>query len=153
MITTVGLMGLISCTRSDQQQHQPPPANEIVYNESTLSAGSFTLGAIVGDKSAFAVESPTSTVTIGSPLTMGTSEVTQGLWIQITGQNPSKYTRCGTDCPVESVSFCDVVLFCQCAFNRQRLSTGLQCSESDALWFRTPAMQCLGQRDHAHVVK
>jgi len=42
---------------------------------------------------------------------LGTFEVSQGLWDTIMGSNPSHFQRCGVECPVESISWCDAVLF------------------------------------------
>jgi len=39
---------------------------------------------------------------------MQTTEVTQGQWKAVMGNNPSKFKSCGNDCPVESVSWNDV---------------------------------------------
>lgn len=42
---------------------------------------------------------------------LGTFEVTQELWTTIMGSNPSHFQRCGARCPVESISWCDAVIF------------------------------------------
>lgn len=39
---------------------------------------------------------------------MGKYEVTQGQWKRIMGSNPSRFTDCGDNCPVEGVSWNDV---------------------------------------------
>ena len=39
---------------------------------------------------------------------MQTTEVTQGQWIEIMGENPSNFKSCGNDCPVEQVSWDDI---------------------------------------------
>jgi formylglycine-generating enzyme required for sulfatase activity len=44
-------------------------------------------------------------VTITHALWMKTTEVTQAEWQSLTGTNPSRYTNCGTNCPVESVTW------------------------------------------------
>ena len=50
-------------------------------------------------------------VMLTQPFRMGTHEVTQGLWTATTGQNPSQNRSCGSECPVENVSWCDAVAF------------------------------------------
>ena len=42
---------------------------------------------------------------------MGKTEVTQGPWRAITGSNPSEFSKCGDNCPVEMVSWDDVQAF------------------------------------------
>ena len=39
---------------------------------------------------------------------IGKYEVTQGQWKGIMGNNPSKFTNCGDNCPVEEVSWNDI---------------------------------------------
>lgn len=50
-------------------------------------------------------------VMLTQPFSIGQTEVTQGLWEKVTGQNPSHNRSCGSDCPVENVSWCDAVVF------------------------------------------
>jgi len=47
-------------------------------------------------------------VTISKPFYMQTTEITQAQWKAVMGSNPSKFTDCGDDCPVEQVSWDDV---------------------------------------------
>ena len=42
---------------------------------------------------------------------IGKTEVTQGLWKAIMVENPSKFSQCGDDCPVENVSWNDAIRF------------------------------------------
>lgn len=44
---------------------------------------------------------------------MGETEVTQGLWKAVMGNNPSSFTDCGDNCPVEQVSWNDSQEFIQ----------------------------------------
>lgn len=44
-------------------------------------------------------------VRISRDFWMGQTEVTQGLWKAVMGSNPSKFSSCGDDCPVEQVSW------------------------------------------------
>ncbi len=46
-------------------------------------------------------------VTISKPFFMQTTEVTQGQWRAIMGNNPSYFDKCGDDCPVEYISWDD----------------------------------------------
>ncbi len=42
---------------------------------------------------------------------MGETEVTHGQWLELMGNNPSAFSSCGDDCPVETVSWYDAVTF------------------------------------------
>jgi len=70
-----------------------------------IPAGSFTMGS---DKSSD--EKPPHTVRIRSFL-MSRTEVTQKQWQDVMGSNPSRFTACGPECPVENVSWNDVQEF------------------------------------------
>ncbi len=48
-----------------------------------------------------------------SGIKLGKYEVTQAQWRAVMGSNPSKFTSCGDDCPVEMVSWNDVQEFIQ----------------------------------------
>jgi len=53
-------------------------------------------------------EQPVHRVTINKAFSMGKTEVTQGQWRAIMGNNPSNFSNCGDNCPVEEVSWSDV---------------------------------------------
>ena len=54
-----------------------------------------------------------------------TTEVTQGQWQAVMGQNPSYFPNCGLDCPVESVSWNDVQEFLA-GLNTQQSANGYE---------------------------
>ena len=66
-----------------------------------IPGGWFVMGA---DKNPD--EKPPHPVTLRSFL-MGKTEVTQGQWKTVMGSNPSRFSQCGDDCPVEQVSWND----------------------------------------------
>ncbi|MEI6207530.1 MAG: SUMF1/EgtB/PvdO family nonheme iron enzyme, partial [Desulfuromonadales bacterium] len=55
-------------------------------------------------------EKPTHQVTLGD-FYIGKYEVTQGQWKAVMGSNPSGFTACGDNCPVEQVNWNDVQTF------------------------------------------
>jgi formylglycine-generating enzyme required for sulfatase activity len=55
-------------------------------------------------------EKPEHTVNITSYL-LGKTEVTQGQWRAVMGYNPSRFSQCGDDCPVEQVNWNDAQEF------------------------------------------
>ena len=65
-----------------------------------IPGGQFLMGSERGD----ADEVPVRRVRISS-FYMGKHEVTQGLWFDVMGINPSSFDECGADCPVENISW------------------------------------------------
>jgi formylglycine-generating enzyme required for sulfatase activity len=69
-----------------------------------IPAGSFEMGGTAPD------ELPVHRVTLRS-FSMGKTEVTQGQWRALMGSNPSSFSNCGDNCPVEKVSWEDAEQF------------------------------------------
>lgn len=91
-----------------------------------IPAGSFDMGSNDGDPD----EKPVHRVNVPA-FALGKFEVTQGQWKAVMGNNPSEFTRCGDNCPVERVSWDDVQLFIQ----RLNHQTGLNFRlPSEAEW-------------------
>ena len=72
-----------------------------------IPAGSFTMGS-----NEFGWERPVHRVNVPSFL-VGKTEVTQGQWKAVMGSNPSAFSQCGDDCPVERVSWNEAQEFAQ----------------------------------------
>lgn len=86
-----------------------------------VEAGSFTMGCTSNDASyCEADEKPTRWVALQS-FEIGKYEVTQEEWQSVMGYNPSQFPSCGSECPVESVHFFDVITYC----NRLSIREGL----------------------------
>ena len=67
-----------------------------------------------GGANAFAADVGITMVPIpGMNFEMGKYEVTQGQWMEVMGNNPSDFSDCGENCPVENVSWNDVQEFIQ----------------------------------------
>jgi len=73
-----------------------------------VTGGSFTMGDTYGEGNSN--ELPTHLVTVGD-FYIGAYEVTQGEWRAVMGSNPSYFSACGADCPVEQVSWNDIQIF------------------------------------------
>ena len=81
----------------------------------SIAGGSFAMG---GGDSAFRTEElPVHDVTVPAFL-MGQTEVTQGEWLAVIGTNPSYFTLCGFDCPVENISWDDAQAFVTALSNK-----------------------------------
>jgi len=72
-----------------------------------IPAGTFTMGSPPDEPGRNIDESPQHQVTISCPFYIQTTDVTQGQWKRIMGNNPSHFSSCGDDCPVEKVSWND----------------------------------------------
>ncbi len=80
------------------------------FNMITIPAGEFLMGSLPDNPYNFDNEIPQHRVSV-SAFQMGETEVTQGLWKTVMGENPSGFNECGDNCPVEQVSWNDVQAF------------------------------------------
>lgn len=72
-----------------------------------IPPGSFVMGSNSGN----ANEMPVHSVTISHAFALGKTEITQAQWKALMGSNPSGFSNCGDNCPVENVSWDDVQEF------------------------------------------
>jgi formylglycine-generating enzyme required for sulfatase activity len=75
-----------------------------------IPAGSFERGSPARKARQGSGEGPLHQVSIRS-FAIGKTEVTQGQWKAIMGNNPSRFSKCGDGCPVERVSWKDAQEF------------------------------------------
>ena len=74
-----------------------------------VEGGSFMMGCTSEQvPDCFIFEYPVHQVTLSS-FSMDKTEITQGQWLAVTGNNPSYFYLCGPDCPVETVSWDRIV--------------------------------------------
>jgi len=73
-----------------------------------ISPGTFMMGSPSNEEGHYVDETQHS-VTLTHGFFLQTKEVTQGEWQQAMGNNPSEFSSCGSDCPVETVSWLDAV--------------------------------------------
>ncbi len=78
-----------------------------------IPAGTFMMGSPIDEPGRDGYESTQYQVTISRAFFMQTTEVTQGQWKKVMGGNPSRFSDCGDDCPVEQVSWNDAQEFIQ----------------------------------------
>jgi len=86
-----------------------------------IPAGSFNMGSQLspeeivrrygGEAKWYKGEQPPHPVEITKPFYLQTTEVSQGQWEKVMGNNPSNFKNCGDDCPVEKVSWYDTQKF------------------------------------------
>ena len=80
----------------------PVQVGGVSFNLRWCPAGSFTMGSTNG----YSDEKPQHQVTLSQGFWLGETEVTQGLWREITGKNPSDH-KVDDEYPVENVSWDD----------------------------------------------
>ena len=73
-----------------------------------VGGGCFRMGSDSGNSN----EKPAHEACI-SDFFIGKHEITQGQWRKIMNSNPSRFSRCGDDCPVEQVTWSDTQAFIQ----------------------------------------
>ena len=73
-----------------------------------VPAGKFVMGSPEDEEYRHEREGPQREVTLSRGFWMGKHEVTQGEWEAVMGSNPSRFTACGAECPVEQVSWEDI---------------------------------------------
>ena len=106
-LTFLSLLLVFSCSKDKDPEPDPDLA---IYNMTLVEGGSFIMGCTSeqGDD-CFSNEKPAHIVTL-SDYYIGKYEVTQKLWTDIMGENPSHFAGCD-QCPVESVSWEDIQEF------------------------------------------
>lgn len=82
-----------------------------------VQGGTFTMGCTLAQKTGCNVgkccdwELPNHQVSL-SDYYIGKYEITQGEWKALFGTNPSRFSACGDNCPVEQVSWLDALVYC-----------------------------------------
>lgn len=84
--------------------------NSLGMNFQRIEPASFEMGSPEDESGRFEDE-PRHEVTLSEAYYIQTTEVTQGQWREVMGDNPSYFIDCGDACPVEWVSWEDVQAF------------------------------------------
>ena len=85
-------------------------------------AGPFEMGCTTGQSTCFADESPPHEVSLTRDFLLGRTEVTQGQWSDLMNNNPSLFSACGLDCPVEQVNWWDALAFANAVSTQEGLA-------------------------------
>jgi formylglycine-generating enzyme required for sulfatase activity len=122
------------CGESDDSRRQvedveatPVFTNRLGMTFILIRPGSFAMGSPLDEPGRDSDELQ-HRVTLSKPFYLQTTEVTQGQWRKIMGNNPSHFSHCGDDCPVETVSWHDAQAFIR------RLNT----MQKDLIRYRLP---------------
>ena len=101
---------LTTACEKDRPSNQQIVPNTIGMKFVYIPPGSFMMGSPPGEPQRHPDEAGHQ-VTLSKGFYLGMTEVTQGQWHKVMGNNPSAFSGCGKDCPVESVSWHDVQKF------------------------------------------
>ena len=101
----------------NQPSKSNPTANKTFTNSNGMkfiyiSPGSFVMGSPDDEKGRYDNETQHK-VKLTQGFFLATTEVTQGQWAAVMGNNPSNFKECGDECPVDQISWDDVQLFIQ----------------------------------------
>ncbi len=77
----------------------------VTFNMVYIPAGEYLRGSPENEPGRDKIRETQHRVRITKAFWMGETEVTQGLWQAVMGYNPSHFKACGSDCPVEMVSW------------------------------------------------
>ncbi|MEC7984557.1 MAG: SUMF1/EgtB/PvdO family nonheme iron enzyme [Myxococcota bacterium] len=105
------------------------------YETTFIRQGVFMMGCTLNDGDCQKSEKPRHEVTISHNFYMMKSEVTQGLYESLMGENPSQFKGCGIDCPVENVSWLDAVKMANKLSQKEGLETCYSISGADVSWY------------------
>jgi formylglycine-generating enzyme required for sulfatase activity len=109
-----------------------------------VPAGTYEVGCTAGQSGCENDEQPSHRVKLTRSVLVMETEVTQGLWQAVMGSNPSGFSRCGAECPVEQVSWEDAVGFANALSARDGLEPCYTVSGSTVSWPKGVA--CTGWR-------
>ncbi|RJO66017.1 MAG: formylglycine-generating enzyme family protein [Myxococcales bacterium] len=82
-----------------------------------IPAGTFQMGCVPQDSNCHDNESPRHEVLL-SAFQMMKTEVTQAQFEAVAGYNPSRFSGCGPDCPVDTATWFDAKGFCEAVGGR-----------------------------------
>jgi formylglycine-generating enzyme required for sulfatase activity len=114
----------------------PPVSYEMVK----IQSGHFKMGAEREELD----EKPVHRVDLTQSFAMGRTEVTQALWLEVMGENPSSSPACGGECPVDMVNWFDAVSFANALSKREGLEACYRIEGKSVSW--PDGLKCHGYR-------
>jgi formylglycine-generating enzyme required for sulfatase activity len=94
-----------------------------------VRAGAFTMGSPRGEEGRDRDETQHA-VTLTRGFVMQSTEVTQGQFREVMGYNPSQFSSCGAECPVEGVTWHEAAAYANGLSAREGLGACYSCSGS-----------------------
>jgi formylglycine-generating enzyme required for sulfatase activity len=110
------LLAFCVISRADDLKVVPGVGIELVK----IPAGKFAMGSPKSDPLRYTDEPVQVEITLTKDFWLGKTEVTQGQWEALMGNNPSAAKKTGPTAPVESVTWEDAMAFCAKLTERER---------------------------------
>ena len=107
LLVAAGLVIVLSSDKTGFSANMPTIYNTIGMEFVLIPAGQFMMGSPPHEPGRD-LDERLHRVTFTRPFYLQTTEVTQGQWQKVMGYNPSQFKNCGSDCPVEMVSWDEV---------------------------------------------
>jgi formylglycine-generating enzyme required for sulfatase activity len=99
-----------------------------------IDAQTFEMGCTAGMADCEEHESPAHFVTLTNDFFIGETEVTQGEYEAMMGTNPSNFSSCGLDCPVEDLSWHEAAAFANAVSDSEGLEQCYTCTEDGSIF-------------------
>ena len=110
-------------------------AEFLAVNTVLIPSGTYMMGCDLEFKHlCFQDEYPSHQVTISRPYHMMTHEVTQGEYQSIMGINPSYYQQCGSNCPVEQITWFEAAQFANALSQKMNLRQCYTITHEKVVW-------------------
>jgi formylglycine-generating enzyme len=136
---------LTGCINNSKDTGSNPSVIEyLAYETILISSGTFEMGCIVEPEECETDEFPVHTVVISNDFHMMKTEVTQELYEQIMGSNPSSFSDCGSNCPVDNVKWDDAIIFANSLSEREGLEPCYEIENDEVTW--SQGVECTGWR-------
>ena len=100
-------------------------------NWSLIKSGIFEMGSPGGESGRQNDEGPVHEVMISRSFWLKKTEVTQGEWYSLMGNNPSYFDNCGDDCPVENVNWWESLAYCNALSRSEGFEECYELSDCD----------------------
>jgi len=110
--------------------------NSIGMQFVSIVPGQFEMGCGLEESHCGVGERPVHTVTLTRGFQIQTTEVTQGQYQRVMGKNPSRFSSCGLDCPVDKVSWNDAIDFANALSKKEGLEPAYSGVDDGVRWDR-----------------
>ena len=133
------------CDDTDPELIYCPVAHAAGGQMKAILGGTFEMGCTTADPNCAEDEFPVHSVTLSHAFYIGETELTQGEYAWAMGGNPSNFTDCGPDCPVERITWNDAALFFNVLSAEDGLTPCFDCDDVECTAAGSP-LECSGYR-------